>query len=50
MLPACCGQEADKNVSRAQAMRQSMLEMIEKGKPFEAYPEPFVVVGEGAAR
>jgi hypothetical protein len=34
-------------------MRRSMLEMIDKGKPFEAHPAcwaPFVVVGEGAAR
>jgi CHAT domain-containing protein len=44
---------ADRTVGRAEAMRQSMLAVIETGKPNEAYPEywaPFVVVGEGAAR
>jgi CHAT domain-containing protein/tetratricopeptide (TPR) repeat protein len=43
---------ADKSVGRAQAMRDSMLAMIDKGQPFEAHPAywaPFVVVGEGAA-
>jgi len=29
---------ADKNVGRAEAMRQSMLAMIDQGKPVEAYP------------
>jgi CHAT domain-containing protein len=44
---------ANRTVGRANAMRQSMLALIETGKPQEAYPEywaPFVVVGEGAAR
>ena len=43
---------ADKSVGRAEAMRQSMLALIDKGKPNEAHPSywaPFVVVGEGAA-
>ena len=43
---------ADKSVGRAEAMRQSMLALIDRGKPFEAHPSywaPFVVVGEGAA-
>jgi CHAT domain-containing protein/tetratricopeptide (TPR) repeat protein len=43
---------ADKSVGRAEAMRQSMLAMIDKGQFFEAHPAfwaPFVVVGEGAA-
>src|SRR5215831_9772001 len=43
---------ADKNIGRAQAMRQSMLAMIDKGGPYEAHPAywaPFVVVGEGGA-
>jgi CHAT domain-containing protein/tetratricopeptide (TPR) repeat protein len=41
---------ADKNLGRAEAMRQSMLAMIDRGKPEEAHPAlwaPFVVVGEG---
>src|SRR5262249_31107436 len=44
---------ADKKLGRAQAMRQSMLDMIDKGRPFEGHPAfwgPLVVVGEGAAR
>ena len=43
---------ADKGVGRAEAMRQSMLALIDKGKVNEAHPSywaPFVVVGEGAA-
>jgi CHAT domain-containing protein/Tfp pilus assembly protein PilF len=43
---------ADKTIGRAQAMRQSMLAMIDKGRPYEAHPAywaPFVVVGEGGA-
>jgi CHAT domain-containing protein len=42
---------ADKSIGRAEAMRQSMLAMIDKGQPFEAHPAywaPFVMVGEGA--
>jgi CHAT domain-containing protein len=37
-------------MGRAEAMRQSMLALIEKGEPQEAHPAfwaPFVVVGEG---
>jgi CHAT domain-containing protein/tetratricopeptide (TPR) repeat protein len=43
---------AAKSVGRAEAMRQSMLALIDKGKVNEAHPSywaPFVVVGEGAA-
>ena len=42
---------ADKGVGRAEALRQSMLALIDKGKANEAHPSywaPFVVVGEGA--
>ncbi len=41
---------ADKTMGRAEAMRQSMLALIEKGASYEAQPAywaPFVVVGEG---
>jgi CHAT domain-containing protein len=44
---------ADTKVGRAEAMRQSMLAMIDKGDVYEAHPAywaPFIVVGEGAAR
>jgi CHAT domain-containing protein len=44
---------ADKGVGRAEAMRQSMLALIDKGEAYETHPAfwaPFVVVGEGAAR
>jgi CHAT domain-containing protein len=43
---------ADRNVGRAEALRQSMLAMIDSGRSDEAHPSywaPFVVVGEGAA-
>jgi len=43
---------ADRSIGRAQAMRQSMLAMIDKGRPYEVHPTfwaPFVVVGEGGA-
>jgi CHAT domain-containing protein len=43
----------DKSIGRAEAMRQSMLAMIDGGEPHEAHPAfwaPFVVVGEGGAR
>ena len=43
---------ADPSVGRAEALRRSMLAMIDKGEPHEAHPAywaPFVVVGEGAA-
>ena len=39
-------------MGRAEAMRQSMLALIDKGTPQEAHPAywaPFVVVGEGGA-
>ena len=41
---------ADKTMGHAEAMRQSMLAMIDMGTPQEAHPAfwaPFVVVGEG---
>src|SRR5262249_40070129 len=44
---------SDKRIGRSEAMRQSMLAMIDKGEPLEAHPAfwaPFVVVGEGAAK
>jgi CHAT domain-containing protein len=42
----------DPKVGRAEALRRSMLALIEKGEPHEAHPAywaPFVVVGQGAA-
>ena len=42
----------DPKVGRAEAMRRSMLALIDKGEPQEAHPAygaPFVVVGECAA-
>ena len=47
------GMASDKTVGRAEAMRQSMLAMIDKGETYEAHPAfwaPFIVVGEGGAR
>jgi hypothetical protein len=43
---------ADRSIGHAEAMRRSMLAMIETGDPHEAHPSywaPFVVVGEGRA-
>jgi CHAT domain-containing protein len=43
--------DRDPKVGRAEAMRRSMLALIDKGGPQEAHPAywaPFVVVGEGA--
>jgi CHAT domain-containing protein len=45
--------KAHPETGRAEAMRISMRELIEKGTPVEAHPSmwaPVVVVGEGAAR
>lgn len=42
---------ADKAIGRSEALRRSMLVLIDAGKPNEAHPSywaPFVVVGEGA--
>ena len=42
----------DTSVGRSEALRRSMMAMIEKGQPQEAHPAywaPFVVVGEGSA-
>jgi CHAT domain-containing protein len=39
-------------LGHAEALRRSMLALIDKGTPHEAHPAnwaPFVVVGEGAA-
>lgn len=44
---------ANQSIGRAEAMRQSMLALIDKGTPEEAHPAywaPFVVVGEGGAK
>jgi CHAT domain-containing protein len=44
---------ADDSVGRAEAMRQSMLALIDNGAPYESHPAiwaPFIVVGEGAAQ
>jgi CHAT domain-containing protein len=41
----------NRSVGRAEALRRSMLAMIDKGDPHEAHPSywaPFIVVGEGA--
>jgi CHAT domain-containing protein/tetratricopeptide (TPR) repeat protein len=41
---------SDKSIGRAEAMRQSMLAMIDEGQPVETHPAfwaPFIVVGEG---
>ena len=43
---------AEKTVGRAEALRRSMVALIEQGEPQEAHPAywaPFVVVGEGSA-
>jgi CHAT domain-containing protein len=43
---------SDKTIGRAEAIRQSMLVLIDKGQAYEAHPAfwaPFIVVGEGAA-
>jgi len=43
---------ADKSLGRAEAMRRSMLAMIDSCDPKEAHPAywaPFVVVGEGSS-
>ena len=42
---------ADKTVGRSEALRRSMVALIEQGEPHEAHPAywaPFVVVGEGS--
>jgi CHAT domain-containing protein/Tfp pilus assembly protein PilF len=44
--------KADPNIGRAEALRRSMLSLINDGKEFEAHPAfwaPFVLVGEGGA-
>jgi hypothetical protein len=43
---------ADKSMGRAEALRQSMIALIDKGAPHETHPAywaPFVVAGEGGA-
>ena len=42
---------ADKTIGRSEALRRSMVALIERGSPHEAHPAywaPFVVVGEGS--
>jgi hypothetical protein len=42
----------DKSIGRSEALRRSMLALIDKGEPQEAHPAywaPFVVVGEGSS-
>jgi tetratricopeptide (TPR) repeat protein/CHAT domain-containing protein len=42
---------ADKTIARSEALRRSMVALIEQGEPYEAHPAywaPFVVVGEGS--
>ncbi|MBO0756798.1 MAG: CHAT domain-containing protein, partial [Bradyrhizobiaceae bacterium] len=44
--------KADPKIGRAEALRRSMLSMIDTGKEYEAHPAfwaPFVLVGEGGA-
>ena len=44
--------KANPKIGRAEALRISMHDLIDKGTPAEAHPSqwaPFVVVGEGAA-
>ena len=44
--------KADPKIGRAEALRRSMLAMIDKGQDAEAHPAfwaPFVLVGEGGA-
>jgi CHAT domain-containing protein/tetratricopeptide (TPR) repeat protein len=46
------GLKADPKVGRAEALRRSMLSLIDDGKEYEAHPAfwaPFVLVGEGGA-
>ena len=51
LITAAVGEMArDPKVGRAEALRRSMLALIDKGAPHEAHPAywaPFVVVGEG---
>jgi CHAT domain-containing protein len=42
----------DQTVGRSEALRRSMLAMIQRGEPYQGHPAywaPFIVVGEGAA-
>jgi hypothetical protein len=51
-LAAGLGATPDPQVGRSEALRRSMLALIDKGAPHEAHPAywaPFVLVGEGAA-
>jgi CHAT domain-containing protein/tetratricopeptide (TPR) repeat protein len=44
--------KTDPKIGRAEALRRSMLDLIDKGKTYEAHPAfwaPFVLVGEGGA-
>ena len=42
--------KSDPTIGRAEALRRSMLALIDKGAPYERHPAywaPFIVVGEG---
>jgi CHAT domain-containing protein len=44
--------KSEPSIGRAEALRRSMLALIDQGEEYEAHPAywaPFVVVGEGAA-
>jgi CHAT domain-containing protein len=53
LITACVREMArDPKIGRSEALRRSMLTLIDKGEPHEAHPAywaPFVVVGEGGA-
>lgn len=44
--------KADPSIGRAEALRRSMLSLIDEGRPYQRHPSywaPFIIVGEGAA-
>ena len=50
--PTCVGWHANPKVGRAEALRRSMLALIDKGAPHEAHPTywaPYVLVCEGGS-
>lgn len=52
IIKAVAELKADPQIGRAEALRRSMLSMIDTGKDYEAHPAfwaPFVLVGEGGA-
>src|SRR5262249_16945440 len=45
--------KANPKIGRAEAVRRSMLALLDQGKPDESYPmywAPFILVGEGSTR